>query len=637
MQLNEEQTGVVNSPITLKTCIRIPAGAGSGKTTTSCHRVKHWMEHHRISKNRILMTTFSNRAARDMRKKLKLVTGKALKDLPLVSTFHSFCLDILKEESDSEFVVLSDWENKMVFREALEKHFDIAHYPKSVTTTATNSILEALSEMYSTYNINKWMKVLDEDLFNNTDEALKGQQLVVTYRDMYEIVNSANSYKTTHDLVSFDDIIYNTFELLKSNEEAMCRIRKKYIYTIFDECQDLSALQFMMIYNVFNTGHTNLVYDLEQEIYQFRFSDGRYLAEDNLFKAYNEVITYPLSYNFRSAHSIVKLGNILREFAKSDIIQIPAEHNKHLENKVLIKQVRNNISEGKYVGEHIKSLIKDGAKYKDIAVITRTNRYIKTVLEPVLMEQGIPYIISGSKAKKLSDKSEVLFIINCLQLLVATPGACKHIAKQILPNLKKVGPAGEQTLRGILEGGYIGFVDKVPSKYNEVVELFKSVREWSLERLEVASIGDYIDLFLSCSKFELGQRYSAEIKQLFTNWAHVYMEETNSTLEKVIPEISSSIDSVDEESKDAVIIATVHSTKGLEYKHVICAGFTYRTAQQAAQNIEELNIFYVQVSRAIESCLLVHSDWIKLADGDEKEGYKNAWLVKLILSLREYN
>jgi DNA helicase-2/ATP-dependent DNA helicase PcrA len=635
MTLNAEQLDIVQTEPKLKTLLRILAGAGSGKSTTAANRVKYLMDFYKIQPKHILLMTFSNRAARDLRNKIKTVTGLKGKKLPTVSTIHGLCLDIIKRFSDEEKIVLSSWEDLMIFRDSLEAYLGDYDTQKKILTPVALAITQLLSELYSTYEFNRFEDSLETIMYDNSSmfEDFNDPNIItLTYRDFYEIVSISDRYKVGNNLLSFDDIVYKAFELITSDDEVLAWVRKTYIYTFIDESQDNNALNHLLVYNVFNTGHTTLIGDLSQEIYQFRWSDSRYLAEESLSTVYNEVTTKYLTYNFRSAHPIVTLGNMLRGYSKSEVIQKPADFTKSLPKRVFIQKVKNQVAEGKNSAKHIKQLLSEGVEPKDIAVITRTNKYITTILEPALIELNIPYIIQGSKTRKLTDKSEVLYLIHCFQLMVAPPKAQVFIMKQVLENLQGIGNATAKKLYEYLNGNIWGLINLNDKKYNCVSGLVKYVQECSLNGLDVIKVGHYIDSFLEFSKFDLKPLYVAELKQLFSNWAEIYIEDTGKTLEQIIPEIQTSLDSVEEETANVVKLSTVHSTKGLEYEHVICTGFTYKSKKLAKPTLEELNIFYVQVSRAIKSLLIVHSDIITYM-GQEIKGYKMKWLVKLLQDL----
>jgi superfamily I DNA/RNA helicase len=274
-------------------------------------------------------------------------------------------------------------------------------------------------------------------------------------------------------------------------------------------------------------------------------------------------------------------------------------------------------------------LLKNGAEPRDIAVITRTNRYISTNLEPAFVENGIPYLIQGSKTKKMTDKSEILYIINCLQLMVAPPRAQVYIAKQILIHMEGIGEKTAQEFSRILESGIFNLIEANPRKGESIIGLLKFILSESLKGLDGSKLGSYIETFLNYSKFDIKDRYLQEIKQLFSNWCEIYMEDMDRTLEQIIPDIQTAIDSVDEDTSNSVRLTTIHAVKGLEYDHVIACGFTYRTQNMVKLNEEELNMFYVQISRAIKSVMIVYSDFVKYM-GEEEQGYKSKWLVKLL-------
>ena len=198
--------------------------------------------------------------------------------------------------------------------------------------------------------------------------------------------------------------------------------------------------------------------------------------------------------------------------------------------------------------------------------------------------------------------------------MVASPKAQIFILKQMFENVQNIGPATARRLLDNLNGNIWHLISYNDKKSESLSMLIKFIQDCSFKGLDVSKIGYYIDTFLEYSKFDLKQQYVAEIKQLFSNWAEIYIEDTGKTFEQIIPEIHTSLDSVEEENSKAIRLNSTHSTKGLEFKHVICSGFTYRSQKLAKPTVEELNIMYVAFSRAIESLLIVHSDIITYVD-----------------------
>ena len=219
MKRNDEQKAIVNSPKSFKTCNRYIAGAGSGKSTTMAFRTKKFLDDG-ISKDKISLMTFSNRASRDLMLKLKSITGLKPSKLPNVSTIHGLCLDILRYYSPDEFVVISSWEDMLIFRDSLEKYADLEKLPKKVTTPIAKQIADTISELYSCYEIDRYKSQLSDIFYDNSEYYEKADQhliVTLTFKDFYEVVKRADKFKRANGLLSFDDILYRTFELLIDN------------------------------------------------------------------------------------------------------------------------------------------------------------------------------------------------------------------------------------------------------------------------------------------------------------------------------------------------------------------------------------------------------------------------------------
>lgn len=564
---SDEQQAIIDCKPTLNTVNVVKASAGSGKSQTMAFRTKALVEEHKISTKKILLITFSNRAARDLRLKVKEALNLQPKDLPTTCTIHSMCLDILRLYTKEENITLTDWQNRMIFRDILEEELNFHKLPKFITNTIAKRLADKTSELYLTYDIDKHKDELNNTVYDNREEYEHSDQHLqayVTYRDYYHILEKVNVYKRANDVISFSDIVYRAFELLRTDKEALTWVQKKYIYVTVDEAQDLTVLYWLFCYNVFNTGNTTIVGDTTQWLYSFAYADYSYFDADKFRDKYKTVNEFSLSTNYRSAHPVVTLGNILRKFGKSNIEALPAKHLSHLPKRVSLKRLGNQIAEVKYIVSEVKKLIKQGEELSDIYVITRTNKYISTLLEPAFLQENIPYIVQSSKSRKLSDKKEILFLMNMLMFVTATTKGKSFIVKSILQDIQGIGKTGANKLANLLDGSIYPLMDDDSLKGKELRELLTMAQSVSLGGLEVSGMGDYIEDCFSYSKFEISDFYMKELKQLFTNWATIYIEDTGKTLEQVIPDISTSLDSVEEVASNSVRLTNVHQCLSLD-------------------------------------------------------------------------
>ncbi|MCH8971988.1 MAG: UvrD-helicase domain-containing protein, partial [Acidobacteria bacterium] len=351
------------------TTIRVRAGAGTGKTTTVAMVIANLIEDHDVQPEQILGITFTNKAAEEMRNRVgKLLTH--LKASPLVSTFHSFGVRVLRRYADlidygKDFTICDRDDQKRVLKAVYEElHFTDSQLPGRKT-------LAAISRAKS----NNWAP--EEYAKKSRDPA--SQEISLIYSAYERFLKGSNA-------MDFDDLILLTVRLLTKNPEVRQRYGEWYRYILIDEYQDTNRPQYDLIRNMTQV-HQNItaVGDEDQSIYGFRGSDiGNILRFEADFPGATII---KLEQNYRSTQNILD--------AASSVVS----NNVNRKGKVLWTDQRagplidllaasNAKTEAAYVSSRISEYLRQGEK--GIAVLYRTN-FQSRQFEEALRRLEIPY------------------------------------------------------------------------------------------------------------------------------------------------------------------------------------------------------------------------------------------------------
>jgi len=350
--LNEAQREAVLSPINRP--ILVVAGAGSGKTRVLTLRVAFLVKELGIPENKILAVTFTNKAANEMKERLKgLINTKKLN----VGTFHSFALRIITENLGN-FTIYDEEDSKNLLKEICEK----TEYKREV-----GAIKGAISRYKNTGEIPDW---IPRNLFLSIYDE---------YQDRLE--NSR--------ALDFDDILIKANEILEDEN-----IRKKYsqnlFYILVDEYQDTNPLQHAILVKIAGDPDHRRVFvvgDEDQAIYSFRGADYRIFL--NFTRDFPNPIVVKLEKNYRSTQKILNLANNL------------IKHNLDRREKVLYSDrklgpdpVYKTFFDSKEEADWIAYEIKSKFKPENVMILYRAN-YMSRVLEQALISKGIPYKVVG--------------------------------------------------------------------------------------------------------------------------------------------------------------------------------------------------------------------------------------------------
>lgn len=597
-KLNNEQREAATS---IDGRVMILAGAGSGKTATLVARVAHMIDSG-IPANKILLLTFTNKAAKEMRDRIAALVGKDLSSAITATTFHSFCAAFVRRNAH----LIS-----------LPHNFTILDGPdtKDTIEIARQEFLSQQKSKGIEYDLKKFPKVgLLCELFSNAINMYCGLKKLLDLTDdedfkeeIIEIHKKYFEFKEARGLVDYDDLLFYTIEILNQNERIRAALDEQYEYVSCDEYQDTNTIQNAIL-DAITKDYSNLavVGDDNQSIYGWRSADIYNIL--NFDKRYPDCKKIILFENYRSSQEILDVANAVMENAKEGI---PKKlHGQFSCEKPKILFPKDSFEEKDYVCEEIKKLHERGMKYNDMAVIIRASRQ-STLIEAELSLQGIPYKkFGGLKFLERTAVKDILAFLRIMtndkdelawfRILQLYPGIGKTYAKKISA---KIASEGSDVLNTI-------YPKKTFAKYLKKLKQTITAHEYdSLTTFLDFIINDYYpNVRRDCIS---QQKIDDEKKDDYIYDLNedvgmakllVVMAEKYDSAEDFLADLVLDATVEEDESEDFVNITTVHSAKGLEYETVffldLIEGITPSCEEDSYEDPEELRVFYVAITRA---------------------------------------
>lgn len=606
INLNKEQLKAVN---TLNGNLLIVASAGTGKTTTIVERYVNLVANNNCEPNEILMTTFTNKAAKDM---IQKIIARTKKIPAYIGTMHSIFLRILRDNHNlvlpnPNFTIIDDPDKKKIIKLILaDKDIDtkadnINYLLRSISKFKNRGISsDSLESGIQTGKPGKKIKELADDEILLVSSNLKA---IVP-----EIYKNYDSYLRIHNLIDLDDILLLTLQLLNKHEEVRNKYKGQFKILMVDEAQDLNFVQ-MDILNLLQNDNLCLIGDDCQNIYEWRGS-----SNDLVFKFNKHYNTITLKENYRSTENIVSAVNKTIETMKFKI-------NKELKCTrekgagINIESFYSFDEEVEYLASEVKKLLKKKINKGDVAVLFRTNN-IGRAIEREFLKNKIPCHLS--KSKNFFERKEIKDILSFLKLKVNPKSRVDFERVALLlegfgkTKLNKIEELAEKHKCPIVETldhiSELNFNEKIKSQLNGLRMLLSDVKSNPIRKF--ISFFKYEELL---SKKEEGKAEDKKenikvLVDLFNGYEYT-PEGIKSFLDGLI-EIEKK-----ENDKDKVILSTIHSAKGLEWKHVFLAccndgilPFHNGELGTIARD-SELRLFYVAISRAKDFLTIIYSEF----------------------------
>ncbi len=610
IELNQEQVNAIN---TTDGNLLILASAGTGKTTTIVERYVNLVEKHGYNPCEIMMTTFTNKAAKDMIEKI----SKRTKKLPeYIGTMHSLFLRILRENAhlvrkDSNFTLITDdSEKKKIIKEILKKE------KIKASADELNYVVHRISK-YKNFGILSEKlslnKAIDIEGYDKKQEDLIEDEIVYVSSDIEENINKFyklyQQYLKDSNLMDFDEILLCTLEILEKYPEIKKKYSNKFKVIMVDEAQDLNLIQIKILDNLMNN-NICLIGDDCQNIFEWRGSSSELVF--NFDRKHKKVV---LEDNYRSSEEIIEAINKTIDSMKFKIIKKLRCTRKKGE-KITIIGFEEFLEEVEYIIDEIRKLIKKKEVLHEIAILARTN-YIGKGIERELIRNRIPCHLS--KSKSFFDREEIKDIISFLNLKV-NPDSKIDFSRlmKILPGIGNV--AINRMIDYSIERkiSFIGVLNNIGNiNVNDQVKYSGGIINEAL-----SSDKNPIESFIKGINYDkiINNKYRNEEMKIEDKFENISLlldlfEGYSYDAEGIKNFLDSLIDIEKKEKyKNKIIISTIHSAKGLEWKHVFLACCNekilpyYKDKLTNLKRDSELRLFYVAISRAKDNLTITHSN-----------------------------
>lgn len=580
----EQRTAIehVNGP-----CI-VLAGPGSGKTTVITYRTKKLIEEEGINPSNILVITFTKAAALEMQSRFFSIMGSRY---PVAfGTFHAIYFKVLKYayHYNAENII-RDEKKYEILREIIEKmELDIRDENEFITNIL-NEISVVKGEMIDLEHY--YSKNCAEQIF---------KKLFTCYNEALIRMN----------LIDFDDMLVMCYELLRQRPDVLTLWQERYQYILIDEFQDINRVQYETI-KLLALPENNLfiVGDDDQSVYRFRGAKPEIML--NFEKDYPSAIRVILDINYRSDGEIVKAANkLIRNNKKRFNKEIKTVHRDGMQPEIL--QFANVYEESIYILNKIRDYMEQGYSYHDIAVLYRTNINPRNLAEkmmeyniPFRMKDVIPNIYEHFIAKDIfayiqaSTDFKNYRRIKRAHLLRIINKPKRYIRREVFqsPEVDM-----EAVKRFYQDKGYI--LEKI-SKLEYDLSMLKNMNPFAAIHYIKSAVKyeKYIEEYAAYRRMKPEELYEildelAESAKPFKNY-----EEWFEHIEKYGEELKKQTKNMEE--KYGVEFATMHSSKGLEYRVVFILDANesvtpHKRALLPEDMEEERRLFYVAMTRAKE-------------------------------------
>jgi DNA helicase-2/ATP-dependent DNA helicase PcrA len=615
-QLNEQQREAV---LATEGPLLILAGAGSGKTRVIAHRIAYLIAEKKVPSWNILAVTFTNKAADEMRQRVqRLLHTQERNDLPLVSTFHSLCVRILRQDIEKlndkytrRFTIYDQDDSIRLIKQAIR---DLGYDEKYVAPRATQSAISSAKNRGE-----------DPTAFAARAEYMDERRAVMAkVYEMYEARLHGNN------ALDFDDLLIKTVRLLRDVDEVREKYNNKFRYILVDEYQDTNSLQFALI-SLLTQKSQNIavVGDEDQSIYKWRGADISNIL--NFEKHFPKTKTIRLEQNYRSTQTILDVAgavvkNNLERKGKTLWTSNPRG------GRVGYYQAFDAEAEARWVTQKI---VEHRREEFDIraAVLYRTNSQSR-VFEEAMRRAGLQYNIIGGFS--FYERMEVRDIIAYLKLALNPNDSIalgrvinsppRGIGKTTIDELERRAKDYElslwETIANVIEQpGSLGpraisALKSFRGIINKLAQLAETPDESSKEPVSdvvrAAIIETGYEMSLRGERTDEAEGRLENLQEL-VNAAVDYDDQGIEGLREFIDH-SALVSDQDDYKRDApVTLMTAHSAKGLEFPLVFVVGLEEglfphsRAATDRSELEEERRLAYVAITRAERYLYVTHA------------------------------
>ncbi len=597
--LNEEQKQAL---LQTEGVVLVTAGAGSGKTRLLTHRICYLIKELGVSPRNILAITFTNKAANEMKTRVSQMCDGGV----WISTFHSMCVRILRENIDrldgfdKNFTIIDENDRNKILKELLQK----------------NNVDEDDKEKVAHHLENIKNKGLDiDEYFAALAEFARDKDLLAYQRICHEY----EEHLRKSNALDFDDLLNKTLFLFHNFKDVLNKYADRFQYVLVDEFQDTNLVQYKLV-KLLVSVHGNLfvVGDEDQCIYSWRGANFHNIF--NLKNDFKNVKVFKLERNYRSTQNILNLAN--------NVIQ---NNKQRLEKKLWTQKAEgegpvvysafDERDEALFVARTIADLVSEGFSYSDFAVLMRVNALSRT-LEEGLMSFQIPYKLYGGF--KFYERAEIRMVLSYLSIFANEKD---DISLLKIINFPKRG-IGEVAVQSLLSeaGGenVLAYLlsdrfkfSKLFVKLEKFVDTVRDLRK----KVDKIPLVDFVSQVVSnfgidvayAGKEEEDAERLANIGSLISGVKEFSDDNEDAGLADYLAEVMLKSDSDNIQEGGVVTLSTIHSVKGLEFRAVFVVGleegiFPLSRASLSSEDMEEeRRLMYVAITRAEERIFLSYT------------------------------
>lgn len=570
----------------------IVAGAGAGKTKTITHRIAHLIQQG-VPAQQILAVTFTNKAASEMRERVRKLLGDR-HGTPLLTTFHSLGVRLLREfhvqaKLPRNFVIW-DRDDSLKALKAILGEVDSGLNPRSALSAISRAKGEGTTGAEYAAAANDHRK-----------------QSVARVWDRYEAALEREG------ALDFDDLLLRTLQLLRRSPETLSLLKNRWSHITIDEYQDTNKSQYE-IARLLAGERRNIcvVGDTDQNIYSWRGADIEHLLgfEDAFPGA--KVVT--LEENYRSTRTILAAANsvIAKNLRRRPKNLFTA---KETGDPIHFYGAQNEVDESWFVAQTAAQLVSKGVPPGGIAVLYREN-FQSRVLEEAFLHHGLPYRVLGTR---FFERKEVKDVLSYLRAAL-NPQSRNDVARIVATPPRGIG-------KTTLEKIFSGEESSLPKAALGKVHAFRETLLAIAAGCRTASASEAVRFAVEASGIEAMLKKDAEegaerlenVRELVNLSTKYDGDQPPQGIERLLEEaaLQSEQDELDiaahrDEQRNRISLMTVHASKGLEFDAVFITGleqglFPWVKEDSERDPEEERRLFYVAVTRAKKNLFLSYA------------------------------
>ena len=608
--LNEQQRNAVTAPLgnTL-----VLAGAGSGKTRVLVSRMAWLVDEQHMSPHAILVVTFTNKAAAEMKSRLSVLLDCPLHGL-WVGTFHGLCHRLLR------------------------RHYQTARLPEQFHIMDSDDQARLLKRVITALNldIEQWpVKQAQSFINGKKDEGLRPQHINTLHygpgRTLVEIYKAYEQACQTAGVIDFAEILLRAHELLRDNPDVLAHYQSRFQSILVDEFQDTNTIQYAWIRLLAGAQATVMaVGDDDQSIYGWRGAKVENIQRFSRDFSHTQVIR--LEQNYRSTATILDAANALITHNQSRMGKDLWTSGK-AGDKIVVYSAFNELEEARFVTERIRMAINEGRSADEIAILYRSNAQSR-VLEEALLRAGIAYRIYGGV--RFFERAEVKDTLAYLRLL-ANPDddtafervvnfPTRGIGEKTLDDVRQLAKTEQRSMWQIalqlIQSQHLP--QRAAASLSKFIALINELRERTAHVELDEQISDIIQgsgLYAHFAK-EKGDKSESRLDNLkeLVNAAKQfrYEQAVDEDLPLVVAFLAhASLEAGEmqaDEHERYVHMMTLHAAKGLEFPLVFMVGMeeglfpAKQSVEEPGRLEEERRLCYVGMTRAMEKLVISYAE-----------------------------